>query len=362
MDLNAKTSNSAIDARYLPCIVSGAKRAGYDIDRILVRAGIDPALQARPQARITQRQFATLLSYLTRITGDEFWLIGGRKIKPGTFKAMCKQAIRCATLGDAIRTASHFYHLVADDFAIRLHEDGRQACITVTDALEDVGQRPVMHGTIITFSYGLICWLIGKRLPLDGVHNAFPGESFLSELAHLYRAPVLYDQRRSELRFPAVALDWPILRDEKQLSRFLASVPSVLLVRYHDENSFTDRVRMILRRNLHRPLSFDHVASMLAISQQTLRRRLQEEGNNGFQQLKDHIRRDAAFALLETTTLTIEEIAVSLGFSELSTFHRAFRRWAQWTPGLYRQTLAASLNDAPELQKVTRQSARPLAS
>jgi AraC-like DNA-binding protein len=69
---------------------------------------------------------------------------------------------------------------------------------------------------------------------------------------------------------------------------------------------------------------------------QTLRRRLGEEGQ-GFQSLKDHLRRDAAIEYLARPDMTLLDIADQLGFSEASTFHRAFKKWTGVAPGEYRQ-------------------------
>jgi AraC-like DNA-binding protein len=111
----------------------------------------------------------------------------------------------------------------------------------------------------------------------------------------------------------------------------------VLLVRYRDETSFSERVRGILRRNLTKVLSLEDVAEKLNVSPQTLRRRLQDDNNCGFQELKDRVRRDVAIHLLQKSRLSLEEIGMSLGFSEVSTFHRAFKRWTGHAPGEYRQ-------------------------
>ena len=35
--------------------------------------------------------------------------------------------------------------------------------------------------------------------------------------------------------------------------------------------------------------------------------------------------------------ITLEDVAQQVGFSETSTFHRAFKKWTGVTPGLYRQ-------------------------
>jgi AraC-like DNA-binding protein len=76
------------------------------------------------------------------------------------------------------------------------------------------------------------------------------------------------------------------------------------------------------------------------VTPQTLRRRLREEGR-GFQQIKDELRRDAAIEYLLQTRVPLLEIANRVGFSEASTFHRAFKHWTGVAPGEYRSVHAA---------------------
>jgi AraC-like DNA-binding protein len=63
----------------------------------------------------------------------------------------------------------------------------------------------------------------------------------------------------------------------------------------------------------------------------TLQRRLGAEGTS-FQRVKDQSRREAAECLLRDDTLTVSEIAARLGFSDASSFVRAFRKWTGRTP------------------------------
>lgn len=64
------------------------------------------------------------------------------------------------------------------------------------------------------------------------------------------------------------------------------------------------------------------------MSAATLRRRLSEE-NTSFQQLKDDCRAEEARMLLAQQQLDIRDITEHLGFTETSTFHRAFKKWQQ---------------------------------
>ena len=76
-------------------------------------------------------------------------------------------------------------------------------------------------------------------------------------------------------------------------ARLPAQAPANLLVKYRDQASVTERIRRLLRRHLRDELpSLEEVGASLGMTPQTLRRRLREEGQ-GFQALKDDLRRDA---------------------------------------------------------------------
>lgn len=341
---SAVPSRSAIDTGYVGLVLSGVREAGLDVNRLLARAGIGPEQLEKPGDRLPQEQFARLISVLTRETRDELWLLCSRPIKPGTFRMMCRLLIRCSNLREAIRIGCQFYHLVTDDFAVRLAEGPRDASLYLADSIAQSSRRRMLNGAVPFFAYGLMCWLTGKRLPLITVHNVFPEESFSSELEPFYRAPMFFQQPRTELRFETALLDLPIMPDEERLRRFLASMPAALVMRYRDDTSMAERVRAILRRNLKRSISLEDVAGMLAVSPQTLRRRLLDEEQCGFQEVKDRLRRDMALHLLQKSRLSLEEVGISLGFAELSTFHRAFRRWTGSTPGEYRERAHSTRN------------------
>ena len=77
-------------------------------------------------------------------------------------------------------------------------------------------------------------------------------------------------------------------------------------------------------------------AKHLGMSTQTVRRHLIAEGYT-FQKIKDDARRDMSIHLIAVKEQSIESIAFQLGFSESSTFIRAFKKWTGLTPLEYRK-------------------------
>lgn len=79
----------------------------------------------------------------------------------------------------------------------------------------------------------------------------------------------------------------------------------------------------------------EDVACHLGIGSRTLQRRLAELGHS-YQSLVDEARREVALKLVEEGHHSLVEVAFLTGFSEQSSFTRAFKRWSGKTPRTYR--------------------------
>lgn len=96
------------------------------------------------------------------------------------------------------------------------------------------------------------------------------------------------------------------------------------------------RVEAHLLPLLHRgEVPMEEVASALGLSRQTLYRRLRSEGVT-YAQVLDALRRRMAEDYLRTRKLAVGQVAYLVGFSETSSFVRAFRRWTGVAPGTWR--------------------------
>jgi AraC-like DNA-binding protein len=100
------------------------------------------------------------------------------------------------------------------------------------------------------------------------------------------------------------------------------------------------RVRSLLSTDVAERLSFAAVARRLKTTTRTLRRQLRLQ-NTSFRELSDELRAHVALRYLRETTMTMEDIAFALGFSDSANFRHAFRRWAGKAPHEFRRGGAA---------------------
>jgi AraC-like DNA-binding protein len=105
-----------------------------------------------------------------------------------------------------------------------------------------------------------------------------------------------------------------------------------LLSETRGAETLVDRARRIIANSLPsgEPSTLA-IAKQLGLSERTLRRALAAEGAS-FRGVVDGLRQERARILLEDRRNSIAEIALALGFSELSAFSRAYKRWTGRPP------------------------------
>ena len=154
-------------------------------------------------------------------------------------------------------------------------------------------------------------------------------------------APVEFGQKTNSLLFDNKYLDRPVVQTEQELGQFL-STPSIhLMTSNESDRSLVSKIRAMIKEDVGGDFpEFNTIAQVHNLTTATLRRRLRAEGSS-YQQLKDDIRRDTAIHHLSRGTLSMEQVAECVGFSEPTSFFRAFKRWTGVTPRAYVSKSAA---------------------
>ncbi len=310
------------------------KRQGRSPGKVLAAVG----LPARIDTPISAESYGALWLAIAAEMDDEFFGMGARPMRRGSFTLLCHCVLHARTLDQALRRALRFLNLVLEDPQGHLQIADGIAQITLSDK---AGARSAFaYRTYWILLHGIACWLVGRRIPLRMVDFRCPEPDHGADYRLFFGASVRFSQPVSRLAFDAAVLKLPIARSEQALKQFLRNAPANILVRYRYDAGLAASVRKRLRQAPPATWSaFDDLAAQMRISPSTLRHRLHAEGQN-YAAIRDEIRRDLAIEMLQTTTLGVGEIASRLGFSEPSAFHRAFRKWTTKSPAAFRREMA----------------------
>ena len=327
------------------CFVAAALRSVHgrnlNADELLANVGLSSSLLHVPQARVSAKHYGALWRAIAAALDDEFFGQDSRRMKVGTFAMLCHSVLSCKTLGHAVDRSLRFYALILDDISGSAERDANEARIVLHEHAPGVSQRVFAHELLLMLLYGLSCWLVGRRIPILRTEFSYAEPAHSAEYRLMYCADLRFNRPHTLLAFEASYLDLPVVQNERSAKEFLRTAPESILLKYKNGSSLTARVRRRLRQFLPGTVpDFEELAQQMSITPATMRRRLHEEGES-YQSIKDQLRRDLAISYLSHSRRSVMDIALELGFSERSAFHRAFRKWTGASPGEFRRTLQA---------------------
>jgi len=288
------------------------------------------------QQTIPLANFVAITERLAREAGDDLlgWNLGIR-YDLAQLDPIYTALRRARTLGGALRILVDYFALVQD--ASELSMATEEGAITIGYRILDPDIWPRHQDAI--FTLGIVAQLL-RQAPGAWLAQAQMGiesddESRAQLLSQRLGLPCTAGCEGNWLRFPACWATLPLVHGGSAEPADLGNLDR-LLVQKRRATSVTERVRALVYRQLgDRRINQQQIARQLGMSSRTLRRHLAAD-EQSFQQLVDDCRlRQAAHELRVRRQLSIAQTALRLGYSEHSTFTRAFSRWSGMPPQSY---------------------------
>ncbi len=319
-------------------------------ESLLAAAGIEQQLLERPENRIPLEQQQVLWQLaIERSNSACFGLHFARCIQPTNFGLLGYMAMNCRTIGECFDAIVKYQFLAGQGGEFATGKDAGGAIwlrYTPVNPGHPATFQRVVAMLAATVSFGR--WLVGDRFVPQAVE--FCGTTTVScseredgiaqDYIEFFACPVRFEQAGNRLVFADKVMDLVVPNASEDLLLLLSERANRLLETLSRRSGIATRIASLLATQLSDTLPDKAViSSQLGMSERTMQRRLREEGTS-FQEILDNTRHYLARELLRNTRLPLAAVASRLGFSEPSTFYRAFRKWEGSTPGQYRQANA----------------------
>ncbi|MFW6775501.1 helix-turn-helix domain-containing protein [Nocardioides sp. CPCC 205120] len=175
----------------------------------------------------------------------------------------------------------------------------------------------------------------GTTLPADVraflvARDAVAIATALTELLPDMPVRTQHSEERAEITFAAHHLARSLPQGNPQTVAVCEGLCADLVSRRRARTGVAQEVRVLVAQELSAGAPASAVAARLGLSERTLRRRLAGEGTS-YSELLDEVRSTLAAELL-ATTLSLDDVALRLGYAEASSFIHAHRRWTGRTP------------------------------
>ncbi|MBY6220953.1 AraC family transcriptional regulator [Marinobacter nauticus] len=322
----------------LRLIYEAMKRRGIDTDAIFSRLGVNEQYVYTDQLRTPHSAQLYFWQAVEDVSGDpDVGLHLGPLLPAYKGQVLEYLFLSSPTFGEGLRRAQNYQRLLSDAANTDFFVAGDEACMVLDTASDDV--RRLKHFNEC-FVQGLITFFKsitdGNFYPsrIEFEHDREQGQDHVREVLG---CEVVFGAEENRLYFPAELLFHASPHAEPELLALHERFASEQVARLEKKDIVGQVERIIAELLDSGEVTLDAVAERLGIKPRTLRTRL-TEAETSFNQVLADFRYRLARQLLATTDESIDEIVYLTGFSEPSTFYRAFKRWSGMTPIEYRKT------------------------
>lgn len=244
------------------------------------------------------------------------------------------------TLGDGFKQLERYQRITHDlsvEPASRWVRDGAVAHL---ELYHERSAIPPPTGAVIDALLGMLLiarMATGATIAPLAVSLRHPRPRNVAAYRSALGSNVQFDAERDRMTLAASDLALPHLEPSRTLARITAQYADAVLAGLPTDVGPLRAIRAALRERLPSGgVSLRELALALDMSKRTLQRRLEEAGTS-LRVLVEEERKALALEYIKQQRLALSEIALLLGFSELSAFTRAFTRWTGAAPSEYRR-------------------------
>jgi AraC-like DNA-binding protein len=312
---------------------------GGDVDEIFGQCGIAPEMITAPTLQLRLDVFCNLFEQAACRTGcDNFGLLFGQQFQPRDLGIWGYAALSTPTLGSALETLADLFRYQQSSSTMRFRrEDEKRVRLEYqieTPAI--VARRQDAELSLGQFT-NLIRECCGRSWSPIEIQFEHPRPAEWRQHSAAFGAPVFFGCSSNAIVFESEILSRPMPGRDIKLLAMMRNCLEMIGSRDQTESLF-DRIRGVVRRLLPDGApTLAQIAGILRTTPTAIRRALADESLS-LREAIDLVRFEMARHYLSQRHLPLTEIALLLGYSELSAFTRAFTRWAGVSPLGYRNT------------------------
>lgn len=264
----------------------------------------------------------------------------GLRALPAMHGAMGMAAMASATLRDAMTLFARFNNTRTRIFSTSLLEDADTITLRLDFAHEQDYAVRFLTESALASAFACHVVLRGQPIQQGAVHFNYPPPPHADFFPAAFGGvEVVFDAPTVALTLPARYGDEPVPSHDRELLWMSVQQCEARQEALRRHGTLSDQVLTLLHEHLLRnnaEPNLESTAAALHVSPRTLIRRLKQEGMR-FQTLRDQTLARRAGQLLALPHYTVAAVALELGYTDVASFRRAFRRWFGTSPSAFRR-------------------------
>lgn len=314
----------------------------YDIDPspLLENLGIDDKLIEDPNARFPYEKIDQLWYDAVEITQDpNFGLRAIRFWHPSTLGALGYAWLTSSSLRTALERLTRYMSILTEGARLDLDiihlKDGEEELSAHLSYRSISKQQPTRTDSFMAMLLAMCRANCGEDFHPSSIDLTHDVPDDPSEFYALFECPVNFSAEANRFNLSNDVAEMRLISANPQLALINDKIMLETLARLEKDNIVARVKTEILNQLPSGQVTDASVAEAISMGQRSLQRKLQNE-KTSFRSIFNDIRKELAQKYVKNSNMNLIDVAFNLGFSEYSSFSRAFKKWTGVTPSTYR--------------------------
>jgi len=312
---------------------------GIDPEPLFREEGIDPETLFDAGARVPLERYQRLDLRAAKLSADPYFgLRGAEYFRPAHLGALGFAWLASSSLRTAFERLSRYARVIQEKLTISLSEDERYFYVRIDPHIPVLNAGIREDGQLSALVR--FCRIIAGR-DFNPAKVYFRQEQPQKTSYHfeLFRCPIEFGAPETMLVMNIEDVDKRLTGSNDQLAELNEHIV-VKYLAHRSRNDIVNRTKAAIIDGLaNGSVNESTIAAELHMTPRNLHRKLQKE-DTSFKLLLNETRRELAQQYIQDRSKTLTEISYLLGFSEASSFSRAYKNWTGQAPSEARQDVA----------------------
>jgi len=314
---------------WLKGILASAQAQGISQEEVMTKAGV-AALPESANERVPLDATVNIRNAAIELTQDPlFGFHMGRQFRPNWFNLIHHLWANSPNVQAAIETTLTYQALISDggDLSLKhvIVDKQKKAIIEYQPRAAKLAFSYHQIDAVLAILVSLVRWSVDDGFNPSKVSVPHSPPKATEELNAFFQCPIEFNAEKTLLEFDASWLECPLIGADPELLKMHQQLADQKLAELGRVNLSAQVISKLNILGQFQNFSKEQVAQQLKTTGRTLQRKLHQEGTS-FKSLSDALRKSLAEQYIAQQKSTSELVDL-LDFSEISSLHKACKRW-----------------------------------
>ncbi|TLP41078.1 AraC family transcriptional regulator [Arcobacter arenosus] len=309
------------------------KITSIKVDEMLQLADIPSEVISCHENKIDSKKLSSIFRYCAKKSNNPYLALHiGQATSYQSLGILGYLLLNTKNLKQIIEKFNTYQKLISGHFKFYFNDDGTYYKLAIYINENPMIPVPNFHAQVhLSSIVSILSQILGEKVFPDYTCFSQKAEENLEEYIKIFGNNISFEKQENAIFFKKDRLNIPVKNSNSSMLEYFENQANKILDEQKQESWYFKVEKEILKNIGVNEITIELIGKNLNLSPRTLQNYLKAESKT-FRKALDSIRQKLANHYIKNTKMDLGTISIFLGYSEPSSFFRAYRRWYNTTP------------------------------